>query len=94
MPAHTWTLTDTQQGISIAQGELSPQDVAGSSGNWSVSKRTLRGGKQEGVEVVEVDNGEFRLVVIPTRGMKDDFCNTPSSSGRQKFTCTPENSFS
>ena len=36
---------------------------------WSVRQRTLRGGKQEGVELIEVDNGALRFTVIPTRGM-------------------------
>lgn len=36
---------------------------------WSIRKITLHGGKQEGVEVVEVDNGRLCFTVIPTRGM-------------------------
>ena len=36
---------------------------------WSVRQRTLHGGKQEGVQVIEVDNGALRFTVIPTRGM-------------------------
>ena len=36
---------------------------------WSVRKTILHGGKQEGVEIVEVDNGRLRFSVIPTRGM-------------------------
>ena len=36
---------------------------------WSVSKRLLRGGRREGVELVEVDNGLLRFKVVPTRGM-------------------------
>lgn len=36
---------------------------------WSVQKYTLRGGKQEGVDVVLVNNGKLSYVVIPTRGM-------------------------
>jgi len=36
---------------------------------WSIKEYTLHGGKQEGVDVVEVDNGRLRFVVIPTRGM-------------------------
>ncbi|TVP75158.1 MAG: DUF4432 family protein [Puniceicoccaceae bacterium] len=36
---------------------------------WSVSSYTLRGGLQEGVDVVELDNGKLRLAVLPTRGM-------------------------
>ena len=36
---------------------------------WSVSKRTLHGGRQEGVEVVVINNGPMEIVVCPTRGM-------------------------
>ena len=36
---------------------------------WSVTRRTLHGGKQEGVELVTVDNGLLQITVIPTRGM-------------------------
>ena len=37
--------------------------------SWSVSKRTLRGGPSDGVDVVTVDNGRFQFDVLPTRGM-------------------------
>ena len=36
---------------------------------WSMTKFTLRGGKQHGVDVVELDNGEMTISVLPTRGM-------------------------
>ncbi len=36
---------------------------------WSVRKYTMHGGKQEGVDAIEVDNGRLRFVVLPTRGM-------------------------
>lgn len=36
---------------------------------WFVSKRTLHGGRQEGVEVVVINNGPMEIVVCPTRGM-------------------------
>lgn len=35
----------------------------------SVSKYGLRGGRQEGVDVVEVNNGRIRILIVPTRGM-------------------------
>lgn len=38
-------------------------------GPWSITKRTLHGGVQEGVDLIEVDNGKLRFTVIPTRGM-------------------------
>ncbi|MCA9138291.1 MAG: aldose 1-epimerase family protein [Planctomycetales bacterium] len=37
--------------------------------NWSVSKRTLHGGKQDGVDLITIDNGVMQIDVIPTRGM-------------------------
>ncbi|MDQ8194553.1 aldose 1-epimerase family protein [Coraliomargarita sp. SDUM461004] len=36
---------------------------------WSVNSYTLRGGLQEGVQVVEINNGKLSFAVLPTRGM-------------------------
>lgn len=36
---------------------------------WSVRTRTLHGGSQEGVDVVEINNGKLSFAVLPTRGM-------------------------
>lgn len=36
---------------------------------WSVRRRRLHGGRQEGVDVIELDNGRLSLVVVPVRGM-------------------------
>ena len=36
---------------------------------WSVNTYTLRGGLQDGVDVVEINNGKLRFAVLPTRGM-------------------------
>ena len=36
---------------------------------WSVKRTVLRGGKQEGVELITIDNGNLAIRVIPTRGM-------------------------
>jgi Domain of unknown function (DUF4432) len=36
---------------------------------WSIKKAVLHGGKQEGVEILVVDNGKLRFTVCPTRGM-------------------------
>jgi len=36
---------------------------------WSVRTYTLRGGLQEGVDVVEIYNGKLSFAVLPTRGM-------------------------
>jgi hypothetical protein len=36
---------------------------------WQVRMRTCRGGRSEGVRVVEIDNGAMCIDVLPTRGM-------------------------
>lgn len=40
-----------------------------SAAKWSVTKRLLSGGRQEGVEVIDVDNGAMKFTVVPTRGL-------------------------
>ncbi len=69
MAAKTWTLTDQQQDIYVDQIALSPENVGGETRDYSVTKRTLRGGLRDGIDAIEVDNGTFRFVVLPTRGM-------------------------
>ncbi|WZO95844.1 aldose 1-epimerase family protein [Isosphaeraceae bacterium EP7] len=66
----TIVLTDTARGIRVESLHLSP-GVGGLPG-WdagSLTKRTLRGGKSDGVDLVEVDSGSLRLAILPTRGM-------------------------
>jgi hypothetical protein len=66
----TWTLTDVRGDVwldSFAAGTDSlhlpgPHD-------WSVRKRTLRGGLRDGVDLIEVHNGALSFSVLPTRGM-------------------------
>lgn len=69
MARKNWTLTDVDADIHLDQLHLGPEQVGGSARGYSVTKRTLHGGRREGVDVVEVDNGLFRFVVVPTRGM-------------------------
>jgi hypothetical protein len=64
------TLTDAGLGIHIDTWQITHRDFNFTgAAPWSVRKYTLRGGKQEGVDVVVVDNGRLNLIVIPTRGM-------------------------
>lgn len=37
--------------------------------DWSIQKRTLRGGLRDGVDLIEVHNGALSYSVLPTRGM-------------------------
>lgn len=36
---------------------------------FTVTQRLLHGGRQEGVTVIDIDNGTLKLTVVPTRGM-------------------------
>lgn len=69
MACHTWTLCDVDQDLFVETLALSPKQVGGKAVGYSVVKRALRGGLRDGVDVIEVDNGTFRFVVVPTRGM-------------------------
>jgi len=59
----TWTLTDVDIDVHHADFDVETH------GDFSLGARTLHGGLREGVEVVEVDNGCLRFIIVPTRGM-------------------------
>jgi hypothetical protein len=64
------TLISSTQNINIGDWSMSNADVPIKTVTpWSVKKYTLHGGLQEGVEIVEVDNGKMLIKIIPTRGM-------------------------
>lgn len=69
MSTVTWILIDTEEGIDLREWSAGPGDVDGLPGGWHISKRQLVGGKQDGVSVVDVDNGSLRFRLLPTRGM-------------------------
>jgi len=52
----TWSITSAELGLDPAAP-------------FMIRKRVLHGGRQEGVELIEVDNGRLSFSVIPTRGM-------------------------
>jgi hypothetical protein len=66
----TFVLTDTSRDLwieSFAAGDeaLGLPEASG----CSISKRRLRGGRREGVDLVDVNNGSLSFSIIPTRGM-------------------------
>lgn len=63
-------LIDGSDGVHLREWSLDSDAVVGAkSGPWSIRKSTLSGGRQEGVDVVELDTGAMTVVVVPTRGM-------------------------
>lgn len=65
--AQEMVLTSVNQNIHV-DGWKAHSDP-GATTKWSVEKKALHGGKQEGVDVVVVDNGKLSFTVVPTRGM-------------------------
>jgi hypothetical protein len=66
----SWILTDVLNDVwldSFAVGNDSlrlatPHD-------WSIRKRTLRGGLRDGVDLIDIHNGALSYALLPTRGM-------------------------
>lgn len=73
----SWVLTDVDKNLWVDTIFLGHEDLGVP--DCTVSKRTLRGGLRDGVEVIEVTNGELSFTVVPTRGMgiwKGDYRGT------------------
>jgi hypothetical protein len=64
------TLTDCVHDVWLDSFSVTSADLGVKSGPaWSVVKRRLRGGRRDGVDVINVDNGALAVTIIPTRGM-------------------------
>lgn len=66
--ARSFVWLDADANLGVGHARVSAADL-GLPGSWSVEKTVLRGGKQEGVDVVYVDNGRAEFTLVPTRGM-------------------------
>ena len=64
-------LTSTRQNLAVETWQAGARELTGgkSEGKWSVRKYRLHGGKQDGVDVIVVDNGTMQIALSPTRGM-------------------------
>lgn len=64
------TLTSAARNVRVETWQITDREFDfKSAAPWSVHKYTLHGGKQEGVDVIVVNNGKMAFTVIPTRGM-------------------------
>ena len=64
------TLTSVAQNLRTETWRVTNQDLQLDAAKpSSVTHTTLHGGKQEGVELITVDNGALQITVIPTRGL-------------------------
>jgi hypothetical protein len=69
MPIRSWILVDSDHDIYLDQFTLTPDELVGAARGCRIIKRTLQGGLSQGVDIIEVSHGDFRFVVLPTRGM-------------------------
>ncbi|HSG72491.1 MAG TPA: aldose 1-epimerase family protein [Planctomycetaceae bacterium] len=68
----TWryVLIDSATNVNVGKFSLSNAKLGiESESPWSVTMKTLHGGKQEGVQLVTIDNGNAVISLIPTRGL-------------------------
>lgn len=66
----SFILTDTAHDVWLEQFSLTAAELhLPAEPGWSVAKRRLRGGRRDGVDLVELDNGALRMAIVPTRGM-------------------------
>ncbi len=66
----SFTLTDTARDQWVETFTLDPQKLGlAADPLWSVLKTRLRGGRRDGVDLIQVNNGALSLSVVPTRGM-------------------------
>jgi hypothetical protein len=65
-----YLLTSVEQNLDVADWQITGRDVGiAAEIPWSVKKRRLHGGRQDGVDLVVVDNGRMTITLVPTRGM-------------------------
>ncbi|HEX4027397.1 MAG TPA: DUF4432 family protein [Rhizomicrobium sp.] len=67
---HSKVLTDISTDLATANWKVTSAEWAKGGPAWSVQLRTLHGGRQEGVQVIEVDNGAMTFTIVPTRGFE------------------------
>src|SRR5437868_6905892 len=66
----TWTLTDVLNDVWLDSFAVSNENLRlPTPHDWSIRKRTLRGGLRDGIDLIEVHNGALSYAVLPTRGM-------------------------
>ena len=66
----TWILTDVVNDVWLDTFVTSSDRVPlGAGPDWSIRKRTLRGGLRDGIDLIEIHNGALSYAILPTRGM-------------------------
>src|ERR1700756_4079568 len=67
---HSKVLTDVSANLVTPNWKVTSGEWAKGGSAWSVELKTLHGGRQEGVQVIEVNNGVLTFAIVPTRGFE------------------------
>ena len=67
---HSKVLTDISTNLATPNWKVTSKEWGGGGPAWSVELKTLHGGRQEGVQVIEVENGAISFTIVPTRGFE------------------------
>ncbi|MHC1769061.1 MAG: aldose 1-epimerase family protein [Verrucomicrobiia bacterium] len=62
-------LTSVERNIDLADWSIDSRALRLEGRKFEIRKRRLHGGRQEGVDLITIDNGRLAVTVIPTRGM-------------------------
>lgn len=73
-------LIDTKAGVHQGRFHRSGAEVGTKSKwNWQFHKWPLEGGRQDGADALEMNNGRIRLLVVPTRGLSIMWARSPGT---------------
>ena len=65
-----YVLTSVAQNIDVGDWRIDARKTGVAPGvPWSVRRWRLHGGKQDGVDLIAIDNGKLTITLVPTRGM-------------------------
>ena len=65
-----YVLTSAEQNVDVEDWKITARDTGVAADvPWSVRRQRLHGGKQDGVDLIVVDNGRLTITLVPTRGM-------------------------
>lgn len=67
--AKEFVLTDNQNGVKVGNWSITNKDIKVSAKSFKVENTVLKGGKQDGSEVITITSGDFSIKLSPTRGM-------------------------
>ncbi len=65
-----YVLTNVEQNVELENFQITGRDTGvAPEVPWSVRRQRLHGGRQDGVDLIVIDNGRLTITLVPTRGM-------------------------